>query len=78
MLFRFGLAVVAECGSLGLAGAAELQVQRVDLPSRPPIELRLLAKLGPGPGKENSGIVKSRRQDDVFWIHNDSGDEPRI
>ena len=30
------------------------------------------------PGKENSGIVKSRTTDNLFWIHNDSGDEPKI
>lgn len=34
--------------------------------------------LGPGPAKENSGIVKSRNWPDLFWMHNDSGDEPRI
>jgi len=34
--------------------------------------------LGEGPAKENSGIVKSRQWPDVFWMHNDSGDEPRI
>lgn len=30
------------------------------------------------PGKENSGIVKSRTHEDLFWLHNDSGDEPKI
>lgn len=34
--------------------------------------------LGAGPAKENSGIVKSRQWPDLFWMHNDSGDEPRI
>ncbi len=34
--------------------------------------------LSPGPSKENSGIVKSRLWPDLFWMHNDSGDEPRI
>jgi len=48
------------------------------LPERPPLELKLVRKLGPGPGKENSGIVKSRNHEDVFWMHNDSGDEPRV
>jgi hypothetical protein len=27
---------------------------------------------------EISGIVKSRRFDDVYWVHNDSGDEARL
>ena len=27
---------------------------------------------------ELSGIVKSRRFEDVYWAHNDSGDQPRL
>jgi hypothetical protein len=34
--------------------------------------------LGAGPATENSGIVKSRQWPDLYWMHNDSGDEPRI
>ncbi|HMS56540.1 MAG TPA: hypothetical protein PKA27_14170 [Fimbriimonadaceae bacterium] len=30
------------------------------------------------PIDEMSGIVKSRRWKDTYWVHNDSGDEPRI
>jgi hypothetical protein len=51
---------------------------RVKLVDRPSLPFRLVAKLGPGPGKENSGIVKSRQTPDVYWMHNDSGDEPRV
>ncbi len=47
-----------------------------DEPSQ--LSLQLVAQLGPGPKKENSGIVKSRQWDDVFWMQNDSGDEPRV
>jgi hypothetical protein len=43
-----------------------------------PISLGTPIKLGKGPAKENSGIVRSRQQPDLFWMHNDSGDEPRI
>lgn len=43
-----------------------------------PVELRPIAKLGPGAGKEISGIVKSRTQEGLFWTLNDSGDEPRV
>jgi hypothetical protein len=32
----------------------------------------------PGAGKENSGMVRSRRDPTVFWTLNDSGDEPRV
>jgi hypothetical protein len=34
--------------------------------------------LGAGPATENSGIVKSRQWPDLYWMHNDSGDQPRI
>lgn len=34
--------------------------------------------LAEGPAKENSGIVRSRLWPETFWMHNDSGDEPRI
>lgn len=37
-----------------------------------------VAKLGDGPARENSGIVHSRSRDNLFWMHNDSRDEPRI
>lgn len=48
------------------------------LPKRDPVSLTHSVRLGPGPRKENSGIVQSRQYDNVFWMHNDSGDEPRI
>lgn len=34
--------------------------------------------LGAGPARENSGIVKSRQWPELYWMQNDSGDEPRI
>jgi len=40
--------------------------------------LRFVAKLPEGATKESSGIVRSRKTSDLFWTHNDSGDEPRI
>jgi hypothetical protein len=82
-----GLAVCLPLSAtLGVAhtrAAETKQTQSLDVGSvrvlnRPPIRLKPVAKLGPGPAKENSGIVKSRQFDDLFWIQNDSGDEPRI
>ncbi len=62
-----------------IAGENDCDANRgVLLVERPPVELKLVAKLGPGPAKENSGIVKSRNFPDLFWMHNDSGDEPRF
>lgn len=43
-----------------------------------PVILEPSARLAPGPARENSGIVASRRHDDLFWMINDSGDEPRV
>ena len=48
------------------------------LPQRDPMVLTPSAKLGRGPDKENSGIVKSRNHKDLFWMQNDSGDHPRV
>ncbi len=53
-------------------------VRKIELPEMEPVELTRIARLGPGPARENSGIVKSRQHPDLFWIENDSGDEPRI
>lgn len=36
------------------------------------------AKVTTAPLNEMSGIVKSRRHANVYWVHNDSGDTPRI
>ncbi|WP_148591791.1 hypothetical protein [Aquisphaera giovannonii] len=59
-------------------GAAAPAPVSVDVPNREPIPMRPVAKLPPGPVKENSGIVRSRQFPDLFWMHNDSGDEPRV
>ncbi len=42
------------------------------------VVLTQVGVLGPGAGKENSGLVRSRRDPTVFWALNDSGDEPRV
>ena len=48
------------------------------LPKIAPLRLTGGPQLGPGPVRENSGIVKSRLWPNVFWMQNDSGDEPRV
>ncbi len=48
------------------------------LPATKPVRLKSAYRLGPGPARESSGIVRSRRDPDLFWVINDSGDEPRI
>lgn len=59
-------------------GADPIAPPPLVLPTRDPIALCKLAKLGPGPVKENSGIVKSRSTPNLFWMHNDSDDDPRV
>jgi hypothetical protein len=43
-------------------------------PLAPPVYARVSSE----PIGEMSGIVKSRRRDNVYWVHNDSGDSARI
>ncbi|MDX2146197.1 MAG: endonuclease/exonuclease/phosphatase family protein [Planctomycetota bacterium] len=62
------LGLMASVRSESLAAAA----------ARDAIVLEPVASLGPGASKENSGIVRGRAYPDVFWTHNDSGDEPRV
>jgi hypothetical protein len=43
-----------------------------------PLPLRIVRRLPSRAARESSGIVQSRKIPDLFWTHNDSGDEPRI
>lgn len=56
--------IVGLCLALALGGA------------NPPSKPELLGTLDKGQLPEVSGIVKSRRHDGIFWIHNDSGNAP--
>lgn len=40
------------------------------------VDLEPLGRFDPGQIPEASGVVKSRRHSDVFWVHNDSGNLP--
>lgn len=44
----------------------------------PPLALVPYARVSHEPLTEISGIVKSRRYPGVYWVHNDSGDVPRL
>ncbi len=48
------------------------------LASKPPSELQALGRLEHPAIREASGIVKSRRYPDIFWVHNDSGNAPAL
>lgn len=40
--------------------------------------VRKVATIAFGPVSEMSGLARSHRFDDVYWVHNDSGDEARL
>ena len=44
----------------------------------PPMVLERVGTLAYEPIKEASGLVRSRRYPDVFWVHNDSGNPPAL
>lgn len=43
-----------------------------------PLAMAPIAQVKSEPIGEMSGIVKSRRRENVYWVHNDSGDSARI
>lgn len=54
------------------------QVKQVSLPNVKPVNVKQIAQLDTLINKETSGIVKSDLYDGIYWIHNDSGDTPRL
>jgi len=73
------LAFAAATALVADAPAQSLPPQEpIALPKIAPLRLEHGKPLGAGPVKENSGIVKSRNFENLFWMHNDSGDEPRV
>ncbi len=54
------------------------KVISVSLPDKAPVTLVPYGNLSFSPIDESSGLVKSRLWHNVFWTHNDAGDEPRI
>lgn len=54
------------------------QVKQVALPEIAPVQVKQIAQLDTLIHKETSGIVKSTIYNGVYWVHNDSGDTPRV
>jgi len=52
--------------------------KNINLPKITPLYLKPTAKIDSPLINETSGIVKSRQFDNVFWMHNDSGDDARL
>lgn len=69
---------LASCGEE--APASPLPVDTLDHPIRDTVHSapRAIGTLADDRLKEVSGLAASRRSGNVFWVHNDSGDEPRL
>lgn len=65
--------VLAMLLSIGMAGA-----QDIKLPVREPEVLKTKFQFDYWGKLELSGIVKSKSDNNVFWVHNDSADQPRV
>ena len=65
------LSIISICGAAHAASPVSLPDWKAVIPE-------VVGSLGAGASKENSGIVKSRHYDDVYWVQNDSGDEPKV
>ncbi|RZJ78998.1 MAG: hypothetical protein EOO20_27290 [Chryseobacterium sp.] len=59
-------------------GTGITSAQELKLPIRKPEILKAKHDLDYWGKLEISGIVKSRSNNNLFWIHNDSGDQPRV
>ncbi|MDX2109115.1 MAG: hypothetical protein SFY80_02630 [Verrucomicrobiota bacterium] len=57
---------------------ADIPFYEYNVPPTRPMAATALGTIGFGPINECSGIVQSRQFPGVFWVHNDSGDWPRI
>lgn len=78
---RFDILVVAGVVGISMVASAALVATHLHggkAHSPDSLTLKPIAKLGPGAGKEISGIVQSRTQEGIYWTLNDSGDEPRV
>jgi hypothetical protein len=61
-----------------LAASLTTTAQDLKLPAHEPVVLKPKFNLEYWGKLELSGIVKSHTDKNVFWLHNDSGDQPRI
>ena len=61
-----------------IASVVGLCLAMVFAGANPPFNLETLGTLDERQLPEASGIVKSRRHDGIFWIHNDSGNAPLL
>ncbi len=70
-------------GVLAITNAAHGEVPEPESKSKPapgltPTLLQAVGRVTHPPLNEISGVIKSQMFDDVWWVHNDSGDLPRL
>ncbi|HVJ86842.1 MAG TPA: hypothetical protein VM452_14415 [Caulifigura sp.] len=65
-------------GAVLSAGAVAAFWESPAKPPADPLPLKIVARLPGAAAIENSGLVQSRSNPDLFWGVNDSGNEPRV
>lgn len=81
MIFLLGQSAFIDAQSPETApagGTSRVSPLFIDPISRGSRGLTLIAKVSNAAIGEMSGLVKSRRFPGVYWVHNDSGDRPRL
>ena len=74
ILLAAGVLTQTGCGSLSPSGTAQNDPSEVALYGKPVVTGTLQSK----DLREASGIAASKCQTDVYWAHNDSGDDPLV
>ncbi|HEX8000325.1 MAG TPA: hypothetical protein VF528_18215 [Pyrinomonadaceae bacterium] len=67
----------SKTGSAGASGKKQSKTSAVGGDDKS-VQPKVLARLEDASIDESSGLVASRRNGDMFWTHNDSGDDPFI
>jgi hypothetical protein len=76
--FALGLYVTSRGAQLRAFKYARANGLLVDPPHCPKLEQTQEARLASEELNEVSGMIASQQQPDLFWVHNDSGDQARI
>ncbi len=76
--YRFAIVVLFLSAVLSAAGPMGALAQSSGEAASPAPSLERTGHVAHAPVDEISGIVRSRWQENVWWVHNDSGDSPRI
>jgi len=70
--------IISAFALFALLDTTSLHAQDIKLPARQPEVLKRKFQLDYWGKLELSGIVRSKSNKNVFWVQNDSGDQPRV